>query len=133
MKRIGFFLVVLPLVLLAGCDGDSTTARTPVAIDSGTTTVGANSTETLSEFNIGEPGQVEVTVTWSTGPEYLTLFMEAPGGATAENSGGSPLVTRMDVTQALLDNSNKFGAWVANNDTINDADIQFTITFTPAG
>ena len=133
MKRIGLLLVVLPLVLLAGCDGDSTSTVTPVAIASGAMTVGANSTEQLSQFNIGEPGQIEVTVTWSTGPADLVIVVEAVGGAFAANIGGSPLVTHMDVTQTLLDASNKFAAGVANNDPGDDADIQFTITFTPAG
>ena len=134
MKRIGILLVVLPLVLLVGCDDDSTpatTAQTPVTIDSGAMTVGAGSTEKLSEFNIGEPGQVEVTVTWSAGPANLTLIMEAMGGAMAANVGGSPVVTVMDVSQALLDTSNVILAGVINNDTINDAQIQFTIIFTP--
>jgi len=132
MKRISLFLVVLPLVLLAGCDGDSTSTGTPVAIDNGTMTVGANSTEQLSQFNIGEPGQVQVTVTWSTGPDSLTILMEAAGGAIAANAGGSPLVTRMDVSQAVLDTSNDFAAGVINSDPADDAEIQFTITFTPA-
>ena len=111
MKRIGLLLVVLPLVLLAGCDGDSsstTTTGTPVAIDNGTMTIGANSTEKISDFNIGEPGQVQVTVTWSTGPDTLTILMEAVGGAVAANMGVSPLVTRMDVSQTVLDDSNVF-------------------------
>ncbi len=136
MKRISLLLVVLPLVLLAGCDGDSsstTTARTPVTIDSGAMTIGANSGEILSEFNIGEPGQVELTVTWSTGPVNLTIVVEAKAGALVANIGGSPLVTRMDVSQALLDTSNLIGAWVANNDIVDDAEVQFTIIFTPDG
>ena len=136
MKRIGLLLVVLPLVLLAGCDGDSTTATTvgtPVTIDSGAMTVGADSSEQLFQSNISEPGQVEVTVTWSIGPADLTLIMEAAGGAMAANLGGSPLVTRMDVTQAILDTSSVVAAGVINNDTVNDADIQFTIIFTPGG
>jgi len=133
MKRISLLLVVLPLVLLAGCDGDSTSTVTPVAIDSGDMTVGAGNSETLSQFNIGEPGQLAVTVTWSTGPDNLTLMLQAMGGAAALNTGDSPLVVRMDVTQAVLDTSNDFGAGVTNSDPADDADIQFTITFTPAG
>jgi len=136
MKRIGLLLVVLPLVLLAGCDGDSTTATTvgtPVTIDSGAMTVGADSSEQLFQSNISEPGQVEVTVTWSIGPADLTLIMEAAGGAMAANLGGSPLVTRMDVTQAILDTSSVIGAGVMNKDLVDDAQIQFTIIFTPAG
>ena len=133
MKRIGLLLVVLPLVFLAGCDDDTTSVGTPVAIDNGNITVGANSTEQLSQFIIGEPGQFEVTVTWSNGPADLVIVVEAVGGAFAANIGGSPLVTRMDATQALLDTSNDFAAGVVNNDPGDDADIQFTITFTPAG
>jgi hypothetical protein len=135
MKRIGLHLVVLPLVLLVGCDGDSTsstTTQTSVTIGSGAFNVGAGSSEKLSEFNIDEPGQLELTVTWSTGPANLTSGMEAMGGAIVANIGGSPLVTRMDVTQVLLDSSNVFAAMAANNDTV-DAEIQFTIIFTPEG
>jgi hypothetical protein len=142
MRRIGLLLGVLVPVLLAGCDGDSTTAttaRTPVTIDSGAVAVGPGSSETLSKFNISEPGRVEVTVMWSTGPDALTLLVEAAGGAVVASIGGSPLVTRMDVTQALLDSSSLVGAVVANNEPVNvnqkkvDAEIQFTITFTPEG
>ena len=136
MKRIGLLLVLLPLVFLAGCDGDSTpatTAGTPVTLGSGNITVGANSAEKLSDFTIGEAGQVEVTVTWSTGPDNLALVIEAGGGTLAANVGGSPLVTRMDVTQALLDVSNDFTASAVNNDPGDDAEIQFTIIFTPEG
>ena len=136
MKRIGLLLVVLPLVLLAGCDGDSTTATTaptPVTISSGVFTVGAGSSQMLSQFNISEPGQLELTVTWSTGPADLTSGMEAAGGSIVVNIGGSPLVTSMDVTQALLDNSSAFAAVAVNNDTVDDAEIQFTIIFMPEG
>ncbi len=134
MKQIGLLFVVLPLILLVGCDGDSTsttTAQTPVTIGSGAFTVGAGSSQILSQFNIGEPGQLELTVTWSTGPANLTSGMEAAGGAIVANIGGSPLVTRMDVTQVILDNSNVIAAVVVNNDLVDDAEIQFTIIFTP--
>ena len=67
------------------------------------------------------------------------LVVEAAGGALALNIGGSPLVTRMDITQAILDGSSLVSATVANNDTVDpnqrrvDAEIQFTIVFTPGG
>jgi hypothetical protein len=45
----------------------------------------------------------------------------------------------MDITQAILDGSSLVSATVANNDTVDpnqrrvDAEIQFTIVFTPGG
>jgi hypothetical protein len=136
MRRIGLLLVVLPLVLLAGCDGDSTsstTTQTSVTISNGALTVGAGSSEVLFKSSIGEPGRVEATITWNSGPADLTLILEAMGGAMAAKNGASPLVTRMDVTQEILDTSDLVGVGVMNNDMVDDADIQFTITFTPEG
>jgi hypothetical protein len=134
VKQLSLLLPVLSLLVLAGCDGDSVTTVTagaPVTLSSGNMTITAGSNEQLAQFTVAEPGEVRVTVTWSAGPTELVLLIEAQGGAMAANIGGSPLVTTVDITQAILNTSNVIAAGVINNDVVN-ADVQFTVVFTPA-
>ena len=133
MRRIWLLLVILPFVLLIGCDGGGSSSGSAVTISTGTVTVGTSSSEQLASFTVGEPGQVVVTATWTGGPAQLTLVVEAQGGGMAANIGGSALVTSINVTQEILDSSNLLVAGVINNDATDSAQVEYTIVFTPSG
>ena len=100
MRGVGLLVVVMPLVLLSGCDlgGSSSDSNTGTMVASGTMSVAAGTGEGSSGFTIGEPGRVDVTVTWTGGPSELTVYVNAGGGATAGSVGSSPLVVSIIVT-----------------------------------
>ena len=131
MRGVGLIVVVLPLVLLCGCDGGGSSSDTTVIISSGTLSVAAGTGEVASGFSIGEPGTVDVTVTWAGGPAELTVYVNSDGGATAGNVGSSPLVVSIIVSQAILDNTNTLSVGVLNNDATESAEVEYTVVFTP--
>ena len=139
----------LPIILLmtfslgfTGCfDGgsDTTTTTTPadgdgaVILAASTMTVGADSAETIATFAVAQPGEIEVTVEWSTGPSGLLMVLQQTGGPSENDSGGSPLRATLTVTQDMLDtNGTQFSVDIANDHLTEDADITYTVAFTPS-
>jgi hypothetical protein len=142
MKYLSVILLVILCLGLTSCfdgdDGTTTTvtsngASTPVLLASGTMTVGADSGETIAVFAVGQPGQIDVAVEWSTGPSGLLMVLQQAGGPSESDSGGSPLSATLTVTQDMLDtNGTQFSVDVANDHLTQDAEVTYTVTFTPS-
>ena len=73
---------------------------------------------------------LEARVEWSIGPSKLDVTLVHDGG-TSEYDGGSPAAVMMAVTQDLLDASNDWKLTVFNHHIASDAEIEYTIIFTP--
>ena len=149
MKLLSVFSVAALFLLFLGCDGDgdgigvttdTTTEETdtagetkaPVIIDSGSDTVAPSSYSVVSDFDIFETGTIEGTVEWSTGPSKLGLILAHDSTVRVEQDNvESPATVAMQATQDLLNNSNGWVFVVDNTDLTLQADIDFTLRFTP--
>jgi hypothetical protein len=151
MRLLSVFSIALLFLLVVGCDGDgdgttTTTAettaeetgtveetRTTVTIDSGSDTVKPGKFRILSAFSLFDTGMLEARVEWNTGPSQLDAgLLHKPGGPTETTFGAeSPVTLAMEVTQALLDDSNDWELQVNNPDSDLEATVDFWVRFTP--
>jgi hypothetical protein len=145
MKLQGLFCIAALSLSLLGCDGDGdgigvttdttdTTEETkaPVIIDTGSGTVAPSDYSVLSDFDIFETGIIEGTAEWSSGPSKLNLILSHDSTVKVQqNDVESPATVLMEATQDLLNNSNGWVFVVDNTDLTLQADVDFTVRFTP--
>ena len=149
MMRTGLLLIGTAMCLLiAGCDGDGDGSTAQPAMPaqggmdlSGATWVLGQSTETattgqsvvLRDFDITEPGLLEVTVTWDSGPATMNTIVVRQLSAAAHDTACnavSPVELSVQVTQAIIDQDT---AWqlIVSNTAGPDTPVHYTIYFTP--
>ena len=147
MKHLPIIMLITFVFGLAGCfdDGNDTTtttdpaptdsngASTSIVLATGTKTVTADGLTPLATLTVGEPGEIEVTVEWSTGPSELSISVTDWASSTGSDSGGSPLRATLTVTQDEVDADNtEFYFYAENNHLTRDAEVTYTATFTPS-
>jgi hypothetical protein len=147
MKLLSVFSIAALLVLFAGCDGDgdgttteTTTEETdsveetkgPVTVESGWATVCPLCTLIAANFDISETGVIEATVDWTPGPSKMDLTLAHESTVSVKEAQAYPPATViMQATQDLLDNGNNWQLFVYNPWNNSQAEIDFTVTFTP--
>ncbi len=149
MKLLSVVSIALLSVLVLGCDGDGdgigvttdTTAEetetaeettAPVTLDTGSDTIGPDTASVVSDFNVFETGVIQARVEWSSGPSKLNIYLSHISGPNVyEGDVESPATVLMEATQDLVDDSNNWVLRVHNPDALLQAEIDYTVRFTP--
>ena len=147
MKLLSVFFIAMLFVVVAGCDGDGTPAttettteetqtaeetKTPVTIASGSATVPVDNSLRVCYFSVFETGIIEGRLEWSAGPTQLYIALVHESGAYVEKDNvESPATIQMQATQGLLNDSNDWGLYVINPDTVESVTVNFTVRLTP--
>jgi hypothetical protein len=143
MKRCAVVFVALLLTVVLGCDGDGDGAvdstepsdvpdsgPEPEVLGRGTETIPAGNRQLLS-FTVSETGALQGRITWSGEPDEMYMFIFHSGSATFfDTTGSSPLFLNVEVTQAMLDQSDNFNFTVGNLG-VDPVEVEYRVRFTP--